>query len=93
MATARIFDTLGYAKFLASRGVEAKVAEAFAEANNEFLLNDLATKEFVHNEIKQATLELKIWLGKTFVVATGVLLTGIPVIVTILQRLLPAMQP
>jgi len=91
MATTRAFDTLGYAKFLASKGVEAKVAEALAEANNEFLLNDLATKEFVHNEIKQSTLELKIWLGKTFVVATGVLLTGIPVIVTILQRIIPAM--
>jgi len=27
-----------------------KQAEALAEANYEFLINDLATKEFVHNE-------------------------------------------
>jgi len=80
MATVRTFDTLGYAKSLASKGVDAKVAEALAEANHEYLINDLATKDFVHSEIKEAENSLLKAMGKMIAVATGIILAGIPLI-------------
>jgi len=93
MATVRTFDTLGYAKFLASKGVEAKVAEALAEANHEFLINDLATKEFVRSELQRETalLENRLVksLGKLFFASVSLLAIVMPVIYMILQRLLP----
>jgi len=59
MASVRTFDTLGYAKFLAENGFAKEQAEALAEANYEYLVNDLATKEFVQREVKDARNELK----------------------------------
>jgi len=85
--TVRTFDTLGYAKFLANKGVEAKVAEALAEANYEFLVNDLATKEFVHNEITAAENRIGKMFGKMLAVAVGAILAGIPIIQALLQKL------
>jgi len=75
MATVRTFDTLAYTKSLIERGFERKQAEALAETNQAFFVNDLATKEFVHIEIKEAVLNLKIWIGGVAVVMTGALAT------------------
>jgi len=98
MASVRTFDTLGYAKFLAEKGVEPKVAEALAEANYEYLVNDLATKEFVHNEIERAVgkLENKITSSENKMMrinaamlafAVGILLAGIPIIQAVMNKL------
>jgi len=94
MASVRTFDTLGYAKFLTSKGVEVKVAEALAEANHEFLINDLATKEFVHNEIEKVRHEIAASenrllrsIGKMLVAAVGVILAGIPIVLSLAQKL------
>jgi len=94
MATIRTFDTLGYAKYLAENGFEKNQAEALAEANYGFLMNDLATKEFVHREIEKtrheitaAEMRITQSTGKMIAVAVGVLLAGIPIIQALLARL------
>jgi len=87
MASVRTFDTLGYAKFLAENGFAKEQAEALAEANYEFLINDLATKEFVRNEIYALENRLLKALGKMIAVATGVIVAGIPIILAVMQRL------
>jgi len=74
MATLRMYDSLGYAKALVKKGVDVKVAEAFAETNQEYyetFINDLATKEFVKSEIQG----LKIWIGGVAVIMTGAIAT------------------
>jgi len=90
MATIRTFDTLGYAKFLAENGFEKEQAEALAEANYEFLINDLATKEFVRAELQRenALLETRLMhsMGKMIAVAVGVMLAGIPIIQAALSK-------
>jgi len=63
MANVQVFDTLAYSKDLVARGFDKKQAEALAEVNKEFLVGDLATKEFVRSEIREAVLNLKIWIG------------------------------
>jgi len=87
MATVRTFDTLGYAKYLAENGFEKNQAEALAEANYEFLMNDLATKEFVRHEITAAEMRITQSTGKMIAVAVGVMLAGIPIIQALLARL------
>jgi len=94
MTTVRTFDTLGYAKFLAEHGFEKTQAEALAEANYEFLINDLATKEFVHtenekirHEITATEMRITQTIGKMLAVAVGVILAGIPIIQALLARL------
>jgi len=74
MTVLRMYDSLGYAKTLIKRGVDQKTAEAIAETNQEYyetFINDLATKDFVRNEIQS----LKIWIGGVAVVMTGALAT------------------
>jgi len=65
-----------------------------AETNYEFLVNDLATKEFVHaenkairEEIKMSEMRTQNGLGKLVLACTGILLTGIPIIQMLLSRL------
>jgi len=94
MASVRTFDTLGYAKFLAEKGFKKEQAEALAEANYEFLINDLATKEFVHNEnekirreIVEAEKRMTMTMGKLIAFAIGIILAGAPIIQALLNRL------
>jgi len=87
MATVRTFDTLGYAKFLAENGFEKNQAEALAEANYEFLINDLATKEFVRTEIMALENRQNRANAKLVVFATGVILAGIPIIQALITKL------
>jgi len=86
MSTAHIIDTLAYSKALVARGFDKKQAEALAEVNQEFLVGDLATKEFVHiesnairaelrSEIREAVLGLKIWTGGVAIAMIGALAT------------------
>jgi len=62
MATLHAFDTLAYAKALTDRGYERDKAEALAEVQREFFVKELASEEFVSNEIEKAvtTLDNKI---------------------------------
>jgi len=74
MVTLRLYDSLGYTKSLVKRGVDQKVAEAIAETNQEYyetFVNDLATKDFVRNEVQS----LKIWIGGVAVIMVGALAT------------------
>jgi len=90
MATMRMYDSLGYAKTLVKRGVEPKVAEAFAETNQEYyetVIDDLATKEFVRHEITSLEKRMTMTIGKMLAFAVGVILAGIPIILAIMQRL------
>jgi len=89
MATTRTFDTLGYAKFLISRGFEKEKAEALAEGQHEFFSHDVATKEFVSGELNSALLAQEIRLlkiiGEMFVASVTILLAGIPLIMKLIQ--------
>jgi|GEM_PF-1442699 len=62
MATLHAFDTLAYAKALTDKGYERDKAEALAEAQREFFVKELASEDFVRNEIEKAvtTLDKKI---------------------------------
>jgi len=62
VATLHAFDTLAYAKALTDRGYERDKAEALAEAQREFFVKELASEDFVSNEIEKAvtTLDNKI---------------------------------
>jgi len=65
MASVRTFDTLGYAKFLVENGFKKEQAEALAEANYEYLVNDLATKEFVQRELQDVKNELRLEISSS----------------------------
>jgi len=53
------FDTLAYTKALIEKGYERDKAEALAEAQRDFFVNDLATKDFVQDAVQKATTEIK----------------------------------
>jgi len=44
-----------------------------AEVDQEFFVGDLAIKEFVRSEIKEAVLNLKIWIGGAAIAMVGAL--------------------
>jgi len=93
MATVSSFNTLGFAKFLTENGFDKKQAEALAEAYYEFQINDLATKEFVHSENEKIRHEITASENRMMRVNGALIafaVAAIPIIVAILQRLLPA---
>jgi hypothetical protein len=57
-------DTLGYMKYLEAHGIERTEAEAHAEAVNQFLFPQLATKADLS--------ELKVWLVSAMIAVAGV---------------------
>jgi len=87
MATVRTFDTFGYASFLASKGIEAKTAEALTDANHEFLINNLATKDFVHTEVTASENRIVKSVGRMLAVAVAAILVSIPIVMAIVQKL------
>jgi len=48
------FDTLAFAKTLIEKGYDRKLAEALAEAQREFFVHNLATKESVDSTVQEA---------------------------------------
>jgi len=59
MATLQAFDTLGYVKTLTRKGYEREKAEALAEAQQEFFAKDVASENFVRDELEKATNKLE----------------------------------
>jgi uncharacterized protein YlxW (UPF0749 family) len=76
------FRAVAYEKKLQEVGVDPKVAQAHAEAMEEFVVGEVVTKD--HLDTKQA--ELKLEMIRWIVGTVGV--TGIGIVVTILVALI-----
>lgn len=77
---ALVFDSLGYSRKLREAGLDAKVAEAAADAAREFIMLDLVTKTELQSALDTQTLRLTIRLGTIVVAATGVLFAALRLI-------------
>jgi|GEM_PF-3456513 len=76
------FDTLEFAQALIAKGYERDKAEALSLVVRDYVISGLATNGFVEAgnekiraEIKEAVLNLKVWIGGVAVVMTGALAT------------------
>lgn len=58
-----VMDTLGYAKKLESAGVKREHAEAIAEAQREYVMDQIVTKADLRDALETQTLRLTIRLG------------------------------
>lgn len=68
------FDTLGYSKRLRENGVEAKQADAHAEAVRDYVMPELVTK----SDLQAAIYAQTIVIGGMIAAAIGIILTAIP---------------
>lgn len=66
-------DTLGYAKHLQGAGIEAKHAEAHAEAVRDYVMKDLVTKADMDAALDRQTIRLAVIVGAMLTAAVGAL--------------------
>lgn len=74
------FDTLGYSKRLRENGVEAKQADAHAEAVRDYVMPELVTKADLQTAIETQTLRLTVINGGIAAATIGILLAALPLI-------------
>jgi hypothetical protein len=73
---AQSIDTLGFAKYLEDHGIHRADAEAFAEATNQFLFPQIATKDDLKvatSDMQRAMAELKHDLTVRIVTIVGLI--------------------
>jgi hypothetical protein len=67
------FDTLGYSKHLQGAGVEAKVADAHAEAARDYVMTELVTKTDLNLALENVKTSLTVRLGSIMVAGIAAL--------------------
>ncbi|KAB2661442.1 hypothetical protein F9K91_24910 [Brucella tritici] len=82
---AQVFDSMAYAAALERQGFKSATARALAETTRDHVVNRVATKDDIENAVERAKLQTIIVLGGIVATATGILLAGIPMLISLIK--------
>lgn len=78
---AQTFDTMTYAKSLASRGISPKTAIGLALETKAHIVDAMATKTDLRTEIQLSEMRMTIRIGVMFATAVTIILAVLPLLI------------